>query len=509
MADLPIQPSAGPAMAPVYQLAPRRGRDGLWRFWPDVAQGAPPAVFLAALVAAVVTAVTEPYAWNGIGGVLTGLAVAAAPLAVVLTSRSARWRLVRPLPIAAGVATLALVFVGAARAAGWLYALCLLTALGLGSYGLVAGRRWPGVFFGAAAAPIGLLRGIPWLARGVRRWRLGGAPLRTAGVLVGTALLLLIFGALFASADAAFDKVVGALLPDFKPRLIVRVVMGVLVGCFALGAAFATRVPPRFDRIGRGQPRPVRRIDWLLPLGALVLLFATFVGVQLTVLFGGDEHVLRTAGLTYAEYARQGFGQLVAVTVLTLGVLAAVARWAPRQSRSDQLLLRLVGGALCLLTLVIVASALYRLNLYQQAYGFTQLRLFVDAFELWLGVVFLLILAAGAALRGGWLPRVVVATGVATLLALAALDPDAFVARQNLDRYQESHKIDLEYLGYLSADAVPVLDRLPEPQRSCALAPIAASLKDPDPWYAYNGSRDRARELLANHPIHPSPTCTR
>ena len=58
----------------------------------------------------------------------------------------------------------------------------------------------------------------------------------------------------------------------------------------------------------------------------LDVLFAAFVVLQLAALFGGDEHVLRTAGLTYAEYAREGFAQLMAVAALTLAMIALARR---------------------------------------------------------------------------------------------------------------------------------------------------------------------------------------
>ena len=80
----------------------------------------------------------------------------------------------------------------------------------------------------------------------------------------------------------------------------------------ALGGALAVvrrRGPARGGRAGRARSR---RTEWLLPLGSLVALFAAFVAVQLAVLFGGHDHVLRTAGLSYADYAHQGYGQLMA-----------------------------------------------------------------------------------------------------------------------------------------------------------------------------------------------------
>ena len=117
--------------------------------------------------------------------------------------------------------------------------------------------------------------------------------------------------------------------------------------------------------------------------------------------------VLHTSDVKFAEYARSGFWQLLAVTVLTLGVVAAVIRWAPRRTSADRAWLRGLLGALSLLVLVIVASALSRMWTYQQAYGFTVLRLSVEAFELWLGLVYVMIIVAGVSLEARWLPRAI------------------------------------------------------------------------------------------------------
>ena len=132
-----------------------------------------------------------------------------------------------------------------------------------------------------------------------------------------------------------------------------------------------------------------------MPLGALVALLGAFVATQLATLFGGNRHVLETAGLTYAEYARTGFAQMAVVAALTLVVIAAAARWA----RDGGGLLRALLAALCVLTLVVIASALRRLELYEEAYGFTRLRLTADAILLWLGALFVLVLAAGRVRR--------------------------------------------------------------------------------------------------------------
>jgi hypothetical protein len=134
--------------------------------------------------------------------------------------------------------------------------------------------------------------------------------------------------------------------------------------------------------------------------------------------------------------------------------------------------------------------------LYQQAYGFTVLRLVVLTCELWPGVGFVLALAAVLRLRPAGLSRSMVAAGMLALLGLAVLDPERFVAEHNVARWVETGRLDTSYLSTLSADAVPVLDELPAPLRDCTLAGAAARLAEPDDWRNANLSRAAARDVL-------------
>ena len=153
-----------------------------------------------------------------------------------------------------------------------------------------------------------------------------------------------------------------------------------------------------------------------------------------------------------------------------------------------------------------VGSALHRMNLYQQAYGFTRLRLLVDAFEGWLGLVVLALLVAGVGLRGWWLPRMALLSGAAVLLALAIANPDAWIARHNIDRYQATGKVDWSYLRGLSADAAPTLVALPPEQAACALGDPSP---EPDSWTSWNLSRSRAADALAGFTMPPAAVAAR
>ena len=296
--------------------------------------------------------------------------------------------------VAAAVAATALVGVAGFRAAGWLVAICLGAGLLLGSYALAGGRSWARLVRGLLALAPASALALGWAATRPGEPRSGppsggsesrggseagdraltGGPAHhpmqlgrvVAGVAVGL-LLLVVFGALFRSADPAFARLTGSMVRALSPDSLVRAGLGfVIVGMLALGATYLTANPPAPER-DPSQHRGGRRLglaEWIIPLAMLDALFGLFVWVQITVLFAGDDFVLRPGGPDYAVYARGGSAQLGVVTILTLGVLAVLARWAGRWSRLELGLLRLLGGVLCGLTLVVVASALTRLNLY-------------------------------------------------------------------------------------------------------------------------------------------------
>ncbi|WP_329105960.1 DUF4173 domain-containing protein [Micromonospora sp. NBC_01699] len=429
--------------------------------------------------------------------------------AVEQGSRGARTRLgaVRLIWLAA---TVALVGVGTVRAAGWLFVLCLFTAGLTACLAVADGRTLPGLFFSIGITPAAVLRALPWARRGLRQADRAGRSSLSRGFATAAAsvALLVVFGALFASADAHFADLIDGLLPELSAGTVLRwIFVSLVFGGGLLGAAYVLAAPPDLTGLERPARHRLRGTEWAVPVALLDLLFAAFVLVQLTNLFGGSAHVQDTAGLTYADHARGGFWQLLAVTVLTLMVIAAATRWAPRDTPAKRWLIRALLGILALFSLVVVASALYRMNVYTHAYGATRLRLLVAACELWLGVIFVLVLVAGLRLRATWLPRLIVGTAVLALLGLAAANPDRLIAERNVDRHATSGRLDLEYLSRLSADAVPALDRLPDPLRDCVLRNIAEHLNDhPDDWRSANLGRSNARNLLHTTPAtHPTP----
>ncbi|EWC62501.1 hypothetical protein UO65_2188 [Actinokineospora spheciospongiae] len=407
----------------------------------------------------------------------------------------------------------ALMTVPTLRAAHWLTALCVLGACVAVALSVTGGRTVRELVFGVVVLWAGAVRALPWASAGLRALRRGGSRVRVLRTVALGLLVLVVFGSLLASADAAFADLFEALIPQLDLAAGVRWVwVFAVLGLVVLGGCYLLDSPAGLPEPASGPAgRRAAVVEWAGPVGVLVLLFTGFVAVQLRVLFGGGEHVLRTTGLTYAEYARGGFWQLLVVTVLTLAVVGIAARVAPRDTAVERGWLRALLGGLVALTLVIVASALVRMWTYQQTYGFTVLRLQVEVVELWLGLVCLLVLVAGARLRAGWLPGAVLVSALLAVFGVGLLDPERFVAERNVARYAETGNLDLVYLSRLSPDAVPALAELPGYQRACVLnghrEALSASYGPAETATGWNLGRARAREVLAGTDPASFPHC--
>ncbi|WP_433529393.1 DUF4153 domain-containing protein [Micromonospora sp. CA-263727] len=467
------------------------------RAWPGPKSAGERATPLAVLAGALGVAAFVPMGRTGIGWFLGWLVLTAGVTVAVRAHTAALPRTERWVRAGWAAAALALLAVLGFRNAWWLVTFCVLGALGCAALAIVGGRRVRSILFSVVAAPLAAIRGLPWVRTHIRPPGAPGAARRVVGSVVATVVVLVVFGPLLSSADAAFGQVLGALVPEISVSGVFRwLFLAAIGGLIAVAAVYTIAAPPDLSTVDRPTTRSVGLVEWAPPIAALVALFGGFVAVQFTVLFGGQRHVLATTGLSYAEYARSGFWQLVVVTVLALAVLGGVTRWARRDRPLDRVLLRALLGLLSALTVIIVVSALSRMYTYQQVYSFTGERIFVMAFELLLGAVFLMILVAGVRWRGGWIPRLATALAVVMLLGLAALNPEDYAAKRNVARYEETGRIDAWYLRALSADATPALADLPDPIRRCTLSWIADDLAEPDPWYAWNLGRERARAVL-------------
>lgn len=321
---------------------------------------------------------------------------------------------------------------------------------------------------------------------------------------------LIVFGVLFAFADSIFAKYLLRLVENVSVETIWRLIRVGVIATLIAGALAGTRRPASADHSGRKgwlslATTPLQAATVLALVNALFFLF---IVVQLTYLFGGEENI-RREGMTYAEYARRGFGELCAVAIITFLLIRSIERGTRDDDGGHDASFRLLAATLVLQLMVVLASAHRRLELYEAAYGFTLWRLYAHAFIGWLGILTVLLAARIVTRRpGSAYARGAFWMTVAFIAALAAVDPDRMVARHNLARFDETGKLDWAYLMELSADATPELvgaaDRLPADDREAAMRDLAAryaawrAAPEFSKWQSANLGRRRALAALAS-----------
>ncbi|HBP37809.1 MAG TPA: hypothetical protein DD640_03550 [Clostridiales bacterium] len=350
----------------------------------------------------------------------------------------------------------------------------------------------------------------------------------SGGRLVGRVLLglllafpvLLLAGSLLASADVIFagyftrlrDFLADLSLNDLFNNLLVAVILLPFIFSFLQSGRRRWRLLPgqaesSSEGWDRGAAKIWRRIDktvLITFLSCINLLYLMFAFVQLAYLTGAFQAVL-PENLTYAEYARSGFFELAAISVINLALILLTVKSTDRR-RAAGLVLRIESLMLAAGSLVQWASAMFRMNMYVDVFGLTLLRFLVTAFMLLLFALFVLLLVKEFMPRFA-LFKAFTAAVLASLMILNHANCDAWIAAHNVRRYlNHNQQIDAEYFGELSVSAVPAMLRLVESGDAIVAAAIAGQLLDrydrweesagDARWQRYNVSREQARRLV-------------
>ncbi len=348
-----------------------------------------------------------------------------------------------------------------------------------------------------------------------------GRARRVGRALAITVPILLVFTLLLRNADPVFESVFR--FPDVDLGVLFSHVF--IAGFFAWVVAGWLRRALLADGAGAGpaaRPLPLAlgTLDVTLALGALNVLFAAFVLVQIGWLFGGEALVLRTTGLTYAAYARRGFAELTGVAALLPPVLLGAHALVPESDAGTRRWYRRLAVPLLLLLGAIMVSAGARMALYVRYYGISTDRLYASAFMGWLAIVFAWLALTVLRSRPRTFAAGMVGSAFAVLFALNAMNPDALVARTNLARTGSLTRgaggADPRYVASLGGDAVPVLVAaltapavaagLATPADRCAAAETllerwAGEGRDRmgGHWTQWNVARSRAMRAVEEH----------
>jgi len=284
------------------------------------------------------------------------------------------------------------------------------------------------------------------------------------GILIALPLLA-ILASLLGEADPIFARWMNDLIELLRleklPEYILRLVLITFWTFLAAGLLlYALTKSGEGKLVGEDQPWPPRFLGFTettIILGAINILFFSFVSIQFKYFFGGEKNIALD-GYTYSEYARKGFGELLAVAFFTLFILMVLSAITKRERAASRNTFSVLSGAMTAFIGIILVSSLQRLALYESAYGFSRLRTYSHLCILWIGALFLAVLVLEIVQQHRYFTLASLAAVAGFVLTLNVVNVDGLITRQNIQRLQDNDApLDTHYLHTLSNDALPTL----------------------------------------------------
>ena len=310
-----------------------------------------------------------------------------------------------------------------------------------------------------------------------------------------------VVGFLLAAADPIFASFFNL---QIDPANIIEHAVWLAVGGWVVGGLLRTSLTAPAD-VRTGRVWRINPLEAIVVLAVLDAIFLAFGAAQLITAFGGGSEALRAANMTYADYARSGFFQLLAAAAITLPLLIALTAMSNPRAGRVRLAYTILAELAVVLTIAIVFVAHERLSLYEGAYGFTMLRLYSHVFASWIAVVFTLfgITLARVSFSCRGFPGAAAVAGLALLCALNIVNPEALVVRLNLTQSTATHLLDPDYLAGLSADALPdlfqALPRVSPRQQNELRRQLCQRQKSRDGgWAGYNLAQQAANQAYGS-----------
>ncbi len=276
--------------------------------------------------------------------------------------------------------------------------------------------------------------------------------------------VLLVYTALFSSADLIFEQRLNDLLANLNLEKLTETIFRgsyILIIAYFLVGIFkhAESQSQNKKLIGIDKPAVAPFLGFTeasIILGNVLLLFGAFVIIQFQYFFYGQANII-IEKFTYSEYARRGFGELVAAAVFSLILLQSLSAITKRESNRHRKSFSGLVIGLVISVIIILVSSFQRLNLYESAYGFSRLRAYSHVFMIWLGILLVAVVAIEFFNRQRAFANIALLALMGFTASLNHLNVDGFIARQNISRAVQGKELDVSYLSTLTSDAVPTM----------------------------------------------------
>lgn len=339
---------------------------------------------------------------------------------------------------------------------------------------------------------------------------------KTKGILIGIIIslpLLLIMISLLASADQVFKSFVTI---DMKfldkifeiinlPKLLIGLFITFYIFSYFHFALYKDKTDNKIEDTNIASKEKLDQelkeviIQTLLILINILFLFFTFI--QFKYLFSSSIGNISKV-ITYSSYARRGFFELTLISLINIGLIVLLTNHSFKQISKFLMTLLIFN------TLVIAYSALFRMNLYILAYGYTWLRVMSSGFIVLQGLLLLIVLYH-VWRRSFDIKLVILTVYLLAYITVNFVNIDSMIVKGNVNRYLDGSRLDVQYFYELSYSSVSTLKYYEDffsddPEHENAKELIENVLDDKKnqltnskkKWFNFNIAEYKARRLL-------------
>lgn len=257
--------------------------------------------------------------------------------------------------------------------------------------------------------------------------------------------IVIVIVSILASADSVFNNMIFNILNVFTnifssidfSGFIIRLILIICIFIY-LSSFFYNITKYEEEPVLENDTNESKKIESMtlkMVLTALNIVYLIFCIIQINSLF------MQKTNINYADYARQGFFQLMIVSIINLIVILIAKKYGEENNKY----INFMEILMIIFTLIIIVSSAVRMYFYEQAYGYTLLRLLVYCVLLTEAILLiptiLYILNKHRNLIKTYFTIIVV-----MYIGMNIINFDAIIANRNINRYIETGKIDLEYL---------------------------------------------------------------
>ena len=161
---------------------------------------------------------------------------------------------------------------------------------------------------------------------------------------------------------------------------------------------------------------------------------------------------LLTKDINYAQYAREGFFQLMIISFINIIVILQAKSYI-----TNEKLIKILSLIMVFFTFIIILSANYRMYLYEAAYGYTILRLLVYII-LFTEIILTIPLILYIINKKYNIVKATIVVVITIYTFINLINIDGIIAKRNIDRYFQKDDIDLEYLTNYRTDNIKYLN---------------------------------------------------